>query len=102
MTYTRRQMKRFIGKYAYGIYPAPAISCEMNGRLICVDGAVTGIGKDGMGRVGIIIEGTVFRLSEVKCPTLHWEGDAYTIRFEAREGARKERQRKWREAINES
>ncbi len=79
-TITRKKLKRFVGKYAYGIYPAPAITCCHNGRMVKHEGVVTGIGKDGMGHVGVVIENTVFHPDEIKCPTLHWEGEAYTLR----------------------
>ena len=79
----KEEHKRFIGKYAYGIYPAPAITCEMNGRLISREGTITGVSKDGLGREGVVIDGTIFQLSEIKCPTLKWTGSAYIARSEA-------------------
>ena len=78
---TRKQLRRFVGKYVYGLYPAPAITCEMNGHMVRPEGKVTGVGTDSMGHEGVIIEGhTVLSISAIKCPTLHWEGEVYKRR----------------------
>lgn len=77
---TRKQMRRFVGKYAYGIYPHGAISCCWNGVMVRREGRVERIGKTSIGKVGLVIDDRVFDPDEVKCPTLHWEGEKYKAR----------------------
>lgn len=76
----RNHLTRFVGRYAVGVYPAPAISCCWNGRMIRVAGRITRVAQDGMGQLGVVIERTVLHPDEIHCPSLKWTGRAYRAR----------------------
>lgn len=82
----REELQRFVGRKVEGIYPAPAITCFHNGRMVRFEGRVQRLGKhDYIGDPCLVVRTNLggeicCQPTEIKCPRLRWVGEHYTAR----------------------